>query len=154
MAPSYRLPTQVLVYCFRRTDDCIEYLLLRRMPKYGGFWQGITGAPEIGETLIEGAARELKEETQLLPKSLDQVDFGYSFPVEDEWKSAYHPDVSSIDEYVFLAEIADSIDPILSFEHDSFKWERFDRAVGLLKWPDNKKALEICDRLLQQTLKW
>ena len=149
MAPTYRLPIQVLVYCFRRTDDCIEYLLLRRTPKYGGFWQGVTGAPEVGETLFEGATRELKEETQLLPKTIDQVEFGYSFPVEDDWKWAYDPYVKIIHEYVFLAEIASCVDPVLSPEHDLFEWASFDRAIGLLKWQNNKEALQFCHRLLR-----
>lgn len=53
----YRLPTSVLVYCYRRTAGDVEYLLLRRTAKYGGFWQGVTGAIEEGETLEQAAAR-------------------------------------------------------------------------------------------------
>jgi dATP pyrophosphohydrolase len=151
MQKHYRLPIQVLVYCYRRKADGSEYLMLRRTPKYGAFWQGVTGAPEVGETLLEGAARELKEETQLAPKSLDQVDFGYSFPVEDDWKWAYDPNVTKIDEFVFLAEVADDVEPILSFEHDSFEWAKVERAVGLLKWLNNRNALLYCHQLLLQT---
>jgi 8-oxo-dGTP pyrophosphatase MutT (NUDIX family) len=77
MQKQYRLPIQVLVYCYRRNACGFEYLILRRTPKYGAFWQGVTGAPEVGESLLEGAMRELREETQLVPKSLDQIDFGY-----------------------------------------------------------------------------
>jgi dihydroneopterin triphosphate diphosphatase len=151
MQKQYRLPIQVLVYCYRRNASGVEYLMLRRTPKYGAFWQGVTGAPDVGETLLEGAVRELKEETQIVPKSLDQVDFGYSFPVEDDWKWAYDPDVTRIDEFVFLAEIADNVEPVLSFEHDSFEWATVDRAIKLLKWPNNKNALIYCHQLLQQT---
>jgi dATP pyrophosphohydrolase len=123
--------------------------MLRRTAKLGGFWQGVTGAPEGTETLLAAASRELFEETQLSPRSVRQVDFSYSFPLDDDWKWAYHPDVTSIDEFVFLAKIADDIEPTLSFEHDSFEWAGFDRAMGLLKWPNNRMALEFCDRLLR-----
>jgi 8-oxo-dGTP pyrophosphatase MutT (NUDIX family) len=54
-----------------------------------------------------------------------------------------------ITEHVFLAEIAKDADPILSSEHDTFEWAEFDRAIVLLKWPNNRDALEFCDRLLQ-----
>ncbi len=122
--------------------------MLRRTANYGGFWQGVTGAPEGDESLIEGAMRELVEETGFSPIDLYSVDFCYSFEVEDAWKWAYNPDVTHIDEYVYLAEIASDADPVLSFEHDSYEWADFDRAIELLKWPNNRKALEFCSRLL------
>jgi len=125
--------------------------MLRRTATLGGFWQGVTGAPEGTETLLTAASRELFEETQLSPRSMREVDFTYSFPPDDEWKWAYHPDVTSIDEHVFLAEIADDAEPTLSFEHESFEWAGFDRADRLLKYDNNRKALEYCDKLLQST---
>lgn len=59
------------------------------------------------------------------------------------------PRRTQIDEYVFLAEIDDGADPVLSFEHDACEWASCEQAVGLLKWPNNRKALEYCDHLLQ-----
>jgi dATP pyrophosphohydrolase len=150
MDKSYRRPTQVLVYCFREGLIDTEYLMLRRTPKYGGFWQGVTGAPETDESHLDGARRELFEETRLLPKDLQQVDFNYSFPVDDDWKWAYDPQVTTIDEYVFLAEIASEVNPVLSFEHDAYEWAEYDRAITLLKWPNNIAALRFCDQLLRR----
>ncbi len=145
----YRLPTQVLVYCYRQFQGRIEYLLLRRTPKLGGFWQGVTGAPEGTESLLAAAKRELFEETQFLPSTIRRVDFDYLFLVNDDWKWAYHPDVTSIQEYIFLAAIPGNADPVLSFEHDSSTWVCFERALDLLRWPNNRKALEHCDQLAQ-----
>lgn len=149
----YRLPIQVLVYCFRRKPGSIEYLMLRRTAKYGGFWQGVTGAPEGEESVLQGAARELREETQLSPLDLYHIDFSYRYPVEDEWKWAYRSDVKHINEQVFLAEVGADADPVLSFEHDSYEWTGFDRAMSLLKWPNNRSALEFCDTLLRDKAK-
>lgn len=92
----YRLPVSVLVYCFRRKAGEIEYLMLRRTAKYGGFWQGVTGALNDGETLEAGAARELWEETGYAPGTILSADYRYQFPLEDAWRWAYHPDVAEI----------------------------------------------------------
>jgi len=89
--------------------------------------------------------RELHEETQLTPVYLQQVDFGYSFPVEEEWKWAYHPSVERIEEFVFVAEVALGAEPLLSFEHDAYEWTNFEQALTLLKWPNNRAALEFCN---------
>ena len=48
---AFREPIQVLVYCFRRTTDRHEYLMLKTNPKRGNFWQGVTGAIEKDESL-------------------------------------------------------------------------------------------------------
>jgi dihydroneopterin triphosphate diphosphatase len=144
----YRLPKSALVYCYRRTTDGVEYLLLRRTAKYGGFWQGVTGALEEGETLEEGAARELWEETGYERPLLQAVDLTYRFAVEDEWRHAYHIDVTEIQEHVFLVEIPAGLDPVLSFEHEAFEWVQKERALTMLKWPNNLAALEACHRAI------
>lgn len=148
MSGEYRIPISVLVYCFRRETFGIEYLMLRRSPKYGGFWQGVTGAIEGNETTIDGARRELTEETQLSPARLFEVEFNYTFPVEEEWKPWYAPGVAFIEEYVFLAEITDGSEPILSFEHDQYEWMPYATAVARLRWANNQRALGFCDRFL------
>jgi dATP pyrophosphohydrolase len=144
----YRIPLQVLVYCYRRRGDIIEYLMLRRTPKYEGFWQGVTGAPEGTESLEQAAHRELFEETQFTATFLRQLDLKYTFPMQENWKWAYHPETTQIDEYVFLTEWPPATDPVLSFEHDAFRWAPFDDALALLKWPNNRDALIHCNRLL------
>jgi NUDIX domain len=59
-----RLPYQILVYiCRRPTPHITEYLLLKRSAARGGFWQGVTGGVEVGETLAQAARREVWEET-------------------------------------------------------------------------------------------
>ncbi len=144
----YRLPIQVLVYCYRKNGEDFEFLMLRRTPRYDGFWQGVTGAPEGAESLHHGALRELQEETQFRAADLRQLDLKYTFPMQDDWKWAYHPEVTEIDEYVFLSEWPAATDPVLSFEHDEFRWVSFEEALSLLKWQNNRDALINCHRWL------
>jgi 8-oxo-dGTP pyrophosphatase MutT (NUDIX family) len=58
-----RLPIQVEAIIYRRNNNKIEYLLLKRQPERNGFWQPITGGMEEGETREEALRREVTEET-------------------------------------------------------------------------------------------
>ena len=84
-----RRPIQVLVYLAKVADSGWEYLLLRRVPypRLGThvFWQGVTGAPEEGESLVAGASREVFEETGFTPAVIESIDYSYAYPVRDEW---------------------------------------------------------------------
>ncbi|MHA1217344.1 MAG: NUDIX hydrolase [Candidatus Heimdallarchaeaceae archaeon] len=146
-----RIPKQVLVYPVKEIDDSWEYLLLRRIESIGGFWQGVTGAPEKGEELLDAAKRELLEETSYIPNFIFQTDFSYKIKVEEKYNKNYPEGVNEIPEYVFVAKISQpdlpSIDPK---EHDEWKWCSFEEAMELLKWEDNKKALEHIRNILEE----
>ena len=145
-----RIPIQVLVYPVRRTDREWEFLMLKRIKSRGGFWQGVTGAPENGETLIEGASRELFEETGFRSVTLKQTEISYTIPMEDRWLDIYPEGTKEIPEYLFIAKIHQTgpptIDPI---EHDDWKWCSYEEAMKLLSWEDNKNALKYVQKLLR-----
>ena len=144
-----RIPIQVLIYPVRKTKDDWEYLMLKRVNNRGGFWQGVTGAPENDETLSEAAKRELYEETRYSPLNLIKTDISYIIPMEDRWKDIYPEDTKEIPEYLFIAKIDVSsppkIDPI---EHNDWKWCSYEEGMNLLSLEDNKRALEFVHRFL------
>ena len=144
-----RIPIQVLIYPVRQNNDDWEYLMLRRVKIRGGFWQGVTGAPENGETLSEGAIRELYEETGYRPSNLIKTDISYIIPMEDRWKDIYPEGTKEIPEYLFIAKIDESgppkIDPI---EHNDWKWCSYLEAMNLLSLEDNKRALDFVHKFL------
>lgn len=145
-----RVPRQVLVYLFRRTGKgTIEFLLLKRTKHHGGFWQGVSGAPEWGESDADGAAREVLEETGFsVAESLEPIDLRYELhregdPDEAQWERLYGPDVHLIPEEVYVAEVPGDADPVLApDEHDAFRWCSPDEARRLLTWRNNRHALE------------
>lgn len=143
-----RIPIQVLVYLAHHDGTEWEYLLLRRIPKLGGFWQGITGAPEGFDTLVQAAKREVFEETGFSPPDIRSINFSYTFPVDPKWRNSYQSEVDEIAEHVFVAEVK-RVAPQLSFEHDAWKWCSFHEAVDLLKYPENVEALLRCQFALQ-----
>jgi 8-oxo-dGTP pyrophosphatase MutT (NUDIX family) len=140
-----RQPLQVLIYPVKMAGSGWEYLLLRRTASRGGFWQGVTGGVEEGEGLVEAARRELLEETNLVPLALEQIDYSYSFPLEDVWRDLYAAGVEEIVEYVFIALVDGQQEPTITWEHDKSQWCRYDQALGLLTWPGNIEALKRCE---------
>ena len=148
-----RIPIQVLVYPVRKTNGEWEYLMLKRVDNRGNFWQGVTGAPENDETLSEGAIRELYEETGYSPLNLIKTDISYIIPMEDRWIDIYPEGTKEIPEYLFIAKIDDprppKIDPI---EHNDWKWCPYEEAMNLLKWEDNKRALDFVHKFLGEDL--
>ena len=161
---SMRRPIQVLVYLAKVAGTGWEYLLLRRVPfpRLGTrvFWQGVTGAPEEGESLVEGASREVFEETGFTPAVIESVDYSYAYPVRDEWRHLYGPAIGELVEHVFVAVVVGG-EPKLSREHDAWRWCAIDEALRLLAIPgyeppipgyagNTAEALRRCRRLLSK----
>ncbi len=142
---------QVAVYCARKRENDWEYLLLRRIPSGGGYWQGITGGVEGDEEPLAAARRELTEETGFESDDLRLVDYSYSFPVEDSMRRLYEQPVETINEIVFLAVIKESREPLIDpTEHDAWEWCCFDMAIEKLHWPGNRESLRHSAKLLRE----
>jgi 8-oxo-dGTP pyrophosphatase MutT (NUDIX family) len=145
-----RQPIQVLVYVTRESGGDRQYLLLHRAPHRDAFWQGVTGAVEAGETILEAARRELCEETGYVADGLVDLDYTYTFPVADLWRDLYDADVMEIREHTFVVEVPGSTEPRIDpREHDDWRWCALEEAVSLLRWPENITALRRAHALLQ-----
>jgi 8-oxo-dGTP pyrophosphatase MutT (NUDIX family) len=145
---SYRRPTQVLVHAVRRTPSGWRYLMLRRVPQRGGFWQGVSGGADWGEELPDAARRELWEETGLRPVVLRPVDYHYTFAMQERWRKWYRPGTPEIEEYVFLAVVEGEKVILSPQEHDDCRWCSYEEALGLLSWAHNAEALQRCQQAL------
>ena len=135
-----RLPVQVLVYPVASSGRGPRVLLLKRVVRLGAFWQGVTGAPFQEESLQQAAARELHEETGFEAVPVD-LGFSYSFPTPVEYRNLYSRGVAEITEHAFLVEVPEA-PPVLSAEHDDWRWCTFPEALAMLKFNGNKRALE------------
>ncbi len=126
----------------------LEFLLLKRTEQWGGFWQGVSGAPEWEESDVEGAIREVLEETGFsVAVGIEAVGFRYELrreedPDSDRWERIYGPHIEVVPEEVYVAEVPVGVDPTLApAKHDDFRWCSFTEALELLEWANNRDAL-------------
>jgi 8-oxo-dGTP pyrophosphatase MutT (NUDIX family) len=145
-----RIPRDVCVHLVRREAGDPRYLMLRRTPGRSGgapFWQPVSGAPLPGESDLEAAVREVREETRFdVSEAIFPLGVHYSYALRPElaerWEQLYGPGVSSISVAAFGAEVRDGRDPVLDpAEHDAFAWCSFEEAFALLDWPVEQDAL-------------
>ena len=136
---SVRLPIQIQGILFSRINGEIQYLLLKRHPERGGFWQPVTGGLEEGETRVEALKREVLEETGI--KNLVRIIEGvYHF----ELATPLHEK-----EFVYGVEVLHTKEIEMdNNEHSEYRWCNLEEAFKLLKWKDNKEALERLDEIL------
>ena len=146
-----RLPVQVECIIFRRVNDVVEFLLLKRIESRGGFWQPVTGGLEENETVKDAVFRELCEETSLAKKDIIKVfDEVYSFSFESEKIAEMTGNKNNIiKEQVYGLEVkTDSKIVIDPKEHNEYKWVSYDEAMKMLKWQNNKDAFVKLKRIL------
>ncbi len=137
----HRNPIQVVVFPFRIENGKVEYLLMHRIPKRDGVWQGVSGGVEDNEDLNKAAARELREETGFVAK-VESINFQFEYPVKKEFSHIYLPNVKNIKEHSFTADVTGLGEPILSDEHDAFQWVPFDKIDTYdLQWEGSKKGI-------------
>ena len=144
-----RLPVQVQAILFRKIHGETQYLLMKRIPGRGGvqegFWQPVTGGLEEGETRIDALRREVHEETGIQNVIRIIPDVYYC-----EFQDFYRPEARQrlIKEHVFGVEVVSNEKITIGWEHSEYRWCRFTTAMKLLKWMENKEALEKLNKIL------
>ncbi|NUN69309.1 MAG: NUDIX pyrophosphatase [Bacteroidetes bacterium] len=127
---------EVCLFSFENKEP--RYLMLRRSkeePMYPDAWQIVTGSIEKNETAVQGALREMKEETGYAPQQ---------FWVVPHMNTFYSPKQDLVHHtVVFAAQVPPRTDPVLSEEHYQFRWCTIDEAKALCVWPGQITALQI-----------
>lgn len=137
-----RAPFQVLVLPYRITqDNAVFYAVFKREPSTGGYWQGIAGGGENGESPLVAAKRETHEEAGIDPSNeYVKLDSCATVPVANVCGFRWGDDVLVIPEYCFGVKVEDE-QLQLSYEHTEYRWLSYDSAMEILHWDSNKCAL-------------
>jgi 8-oxo-dGTP pyrophosphatase MutT (NUDIX family) len=128
----------------------LEILLIRRAADriYPGLWQCVTGKLEEGERIIDGALREVSEETGLGPADLEAV-------FETDIVNWFHMAMldTLLSEAVFAARVRPDARVSISPEHDDARWLTPVAAKELVTWPAYERAIDAVSWLLENPSK-
>jgi 8-oxo-dGTP pyrophosphatase MutT (NUDIX family) len=118
--------------------------LLRSGPPLDKTWHPVMGHVEPGESAVDTAIREMREELALAPTDADCLGV---YALEQ-----VHPFfIAAIDSIVmsprFAVEVAPSWSPALNAEHSHFRWVREDAIDEHFMWPGQKSA---CREILRE----
>lgn len=136
-------PNLVEVYTFRRLEERVEFLLLRRRDDdfMGGTWHPVSGGIEPGEAAYVAAQRELFEEAHLTPQKLWNINSVHAF-----YTATYDRVFCTI---AFAAEVDPQAQVKLSEEHTDLRWIPADALVESLMWPGQQAhARELLEHIL------
>jgi dATP pyrophosphohydrolase len=111
-----------------------EFLQLRRRPNsyLGGTWQTLHGKIEPGESAVETALRELREETSLVPLEfyqLDTINLFYMAANDSIWLCPG-----------FCAVIERAARIVLNEEHDDLRWIARSQVDRFFMWPGSNAS--------------
>ncbi len=120
------------------------YLLLHRVLNWRG-WEFPKGGVEEGEDHIEALKREIKEET-----GLDVDEIVAELP-KSEWK-AEDGTSYSYRQYLVRADSSQAVvlqrEPVV--EHDAYRWVKYEEAMELLTWENDKQTLKIAHGIVKK----
>ena len=136
----YKQPVSVLVVI--HTTD-LEVLLLERAD-HPGYWQSVTGSCEAGETLVETAQREVREETGLDACQYALADWQLQniYEIYPQWRYRYAPGTTHNTEHVFGLQLPHPVAIRLApDEHLNFRWLAWRNAAEKVFSPSNRAAI-------------
>lgn len=129
---------QAHIAAFDEQKGVYKHLLLKRAPDadlYPGLWQVVTGRIEIGETAIQTALREVKEETGL------HIIDAWTLPYLASFFNSLNDTVSFAPVFAFLVDFHQDV--IISNEHEKFEWLNLNEAIERVVLPTHKEGLRI-----------
>jgi 8-oxo-dGTP pyrophosphatase MutT (NUDIX family) len=144
--------TQLECIVFRKKNEVYEFLLMKRIPKKGGFWQPPCGGLDKEDvSKFEAAHRELLEEASITKEHIIRVIEEVDIFIIDKHYLTGEP-ISKITEYVYGFEVNPDVEVSIHNniypEHEEFRWVTFEKALEMLKWNNNKEAFIKLNLLL------
>ncbi|MGO4892367.1 dihydroneopterin triphosphate diphosphatase [Flavobacterium sp. W21_SRS_FM6] len=141
MSSQWRIPESALIVIYNMAG---QVLVLQRNDD-PLFWQSVTGTREQGESPLQTAIREVREETgiDITASNYQLVDCKQTnqYEIRSRWRHRYPPDVSTNTEYVFSVQVVNDQQIILT-EHSAFSWLPKAQAIEKVWSETNKAAIE------------
>ena len=123
------------VWIARSGKSETEFLLFRVREERGGGWHPVTGGVDAGESFIEGAKRELAEETGFDPEH----GTWYDLELELKFEGRFGPAKERA--FGFRLRDPDAVPVLDPSEHLEYRWETLESASGMLNYEFQRDAL-------------
>jgi dATP pyrophosphohydrolase len=140
---THKIPISVLV-CIHTPG--LQVLLLERADRLG-YWQSVTGSQDEGETLLQSAVRELREETGLAAEQYALTDWQMQnvYEIYPMWRHRYAPGVTHNTEHVFGLLLPRPLAITLApSEHVAYQWLPWQQAAEkVFSWTNRKVILDL-----------
>jgi len=140
---AFKIPVSTLALV--HTAD-LRVLLIERADAHG-FWQSVTGSQEPGETLLETANRELREETGIVAATYGGlVDWEISnvYEIYPRWRHRYAPGTTHNTEHVFALPVPEPVAVTLDpREHRASVWLPWQEAAEKCFSWSNRDAIAM-----------
>jgi dATP pyrophosphohydrolase len=137
---SNKLPVIIQSIVYQKKGQDCEVLLLKRNAERGGFWNVVNGTLELQESAIDCRTRELFEETGIR----DAISWSDEI---HRFSFLYHDDTFVV--VAFAVNVPKDQKVVINDEHTEYKWIGIDEAVSLLKFDDDKIALQNFKEMLK-----
>jgi len=139
---AFKCPVSVLVVIY--TQDTKRVLMLQRRDD-PNFWQSVTGSLEEGETALQAAVREVKEEVAIdvAAEQLTLIDCQRTveFEIFMHLRHRYAPGVKRNTESWFCLALPHEREIVFT-EHLTYRWVDAVDAAALTKSWSNRQAIE------------
>lgn len=145
----YRKALFVVTYA-KTGKNKIEYLILKRKLHWRG-WEFPKGAIKSSEAKIHAVKRELFEETGSAPLKIKKFNYSGKYNYDK-----IYPDRPGIKGQTFTLYAAEIKKPangkirLDRFEHSDYKWVGYEKALKMLRWPNQKKSLRMVNKWLRK----
>lgn len=123
----------VILCALRARDGRHDVLLMKRTQTLAGEWGQVSGRIEEGEKAWQTALRELREETGL------QLDRLYTSDICETFYGATANVIYIAP--VFVGYVSEPAEVVLNFEHSEFRWVSFDKAIEMVPYGGQRRAL-------------
>jgi len=137
------LPIKIEGIVFSKEGGNYKFLIIKRVPEDGGFWQPLTEGLEEGETIEECLKRGVEEELGISDiKNITERIWSFAWENKDG-----EPNI----DLVYGVEISkDKKVTINPEEHSEYRWCSLEETLKLLGKENNKKAFKQFKRKVMQ----
>lgn len=139
---NYKRPESILAVIYAKSSGRVLMLQRRDDPD---FWQSVTGSLEEGETPLQTAQREVKEEVgiDILGENLELIDCQrcVEFEIFMHFRHRYAQGVTRNKEHWFCLALPEERDVAIT-EHLAYQWLAAADAAPATKSWSNRQAIE------------